>query len=270
LFSRYFLLSGRNIRKQKTRSGIVRESRIVRVMTGEPHLLIVEDDREIRALIARLLRANGYRVSAVADGREMDRALGGSRIDLIILDVMLPGEDGLSLCRRLRASSGIPIIILSAKGDEIDRVLGLEMGADDYIAKPFNPREVLARIRAVLRRSAGQGGHDTAETASAYAFCGWRVDVTRRFVLDPAGTRVSITEAEFDLLRIFCARPGRLMTRDQLIDLTQGRSAGPNERSIDILVARLRRKMAFGELDADFIRTVRSGGYMFTPAVEAQ
>lgn len=245
------------------------ESRIIAKMTTEPHLLLIEDDREIRTLVARLMRANGYRITAVADGREMDRALENSRIDLIILDVMLPGEDGLSLCRRLRALSGIPVIMLSARGDEIDRVLGLEMGADDYIAKPFNPREVLARIRAVLRRTGNNESHAAADSAKAYAFGGWVMDVARRALTDPSGTRVSITDAEFDLLRIFCARPGRLLTREQLIDLTQGRAAGPSERSVDIPVARLRRKMALGTLDADFIRTVRSGGYLFTPDVEA-
>lgn len=239
-------------------------------MSTEPHLMIVEDDREIRVLVTRLLRSNGYRVTAVADGREMDRALGEARIDLILLDVMLPGEDGLSLCRRLRASSGIPIIVLSARGDEIDRVLGLEMGADDYIAKPFNPREVLARIRAVLRRSDRNERHEEPGRHQVFTFSGFVVDTTRRAVLDPEGSRISVTDAEFDLLKTFCARPGKLLTRDQLIDLTQGRAAGPMERSIDILVARLRRKMALGDLDPDFIRTVRSGGYMFTPAVETR
>jgi two-component system, OmpR family, response regulator len=237
-------------------------------MNTEPHLMIVEDDREIRTLVTRLLRSNGYRVTAVADGREMDRSLGGARIDLILLDVMLPGEDGLSLCRRLRAHSGIPIIILSARGDEIDRVLGLEMGADDYITKPFNPREVLARIRAVLRRSDRNERHEDAGQHRVFMFRGFVVDAVRRMVLDSAGSRISVTDAEFDLLKTFCSRPGKLLTRDQLIDLTQGRAAGPTERSVDILVARLRRKMALGDLDPDFIRTVRSGGYIFTPSVE--
>lgn len=232
--------------------------------------MIVEDDREIRTLVTRLLRSNGYRVTAVADGREMDRALGDARIDLVILDVMLPGEDGLSLCRRLRANSGIPIIVLSARGDEIDRVLGLEMGADDYIAKPFNPREVLARIRAVLRRSDRHENREETASHRVFIFSGFAVDTAWRVVLDPKGSRISVTDAEFDLLKTFCARPGKLLTRDQLIDLTQGRAAGPMERSIDILVARLRRKMALGDLDPDFIRTVRSGGYLFTPAVEVR
>lgn len=238
-------------------------------MTSEPHVLIVEDDREIRALVTRLLRTNGYRVSTAGDGREMDRVVESARIDLVLLDVMLPGEDGLSLCRRLRArTASLPVIVLSARGDEIDRVLGLELGADDYVAKPFNPRELLARIRAVLRRAAPRTGEDDPAQATGYRFAGWQVDGIRRRVHDPDGAVVAITDAEFDLLRTLVARPHKLLSRDQLIDLTQGRAAHPTERSVDILVARLRRKMSHAALDPDFIRTVRSGGYMFTLDVE--
>lgn len=246
------------------------ESGIVIFMTSEPHVLVVEDDREIRTLIIRLLRTNGYRATPAGDGREMQRALDGARIDLVLLDVMLPGEDGLSLCRRLRDASRVPVIILSAKGEEIDRVLGLEFGADDYITKPFNPRELLARLKAVLRRAAPQEHDGEPGAAAEYRFAGWRLDCVRRRVLDPAGASVAITDAEFDLLRVLCMRPHKLLSRDQLIDLTQGRAAHPTERSVDILVARLRRKMAHEQLDPDFIRTVRSGGYIFTLDVEAE
>jgi two-component system, OmpR family, response regulator len=237
-------------------------------MLPEPHILIVEDDREIRALVARFLKANGFRVSTAGDGREMDRVLADSRIDLVILDLMLPGEDGLSICRRLRATQKLPIVIISAKGEELDRVVGLELGADDYIVKPFGSREVLARVRAVLRRTAAQpAGADTVLPA-AFRFHGWMLDSLRRTLVDPNGARISVTDGEFDLLRVFCQRAGRLLSRDQLIDLTQGRAAGPNERSIDILVVRLRRKIEADPQDPQFIRTVRSGGYLFTPDVE--
>ncbi|MBX9989673.1 response regulator [Phreatobacter oligotrophus] len=238
-------------------------------MSTEPHILIVEDDREIRALMARLLKGNEFRVSTASDGREMDRILADSRIDLVILDVMLPQEDGLSICRRLRAQRQIPIIMVSAKGEEVDRVIGLEIGADDYLVKPFAARELLARVRAVMRRTSGPAETMPADAAHIFRFHGWSLDALRRTLTDPAGARVSVTDGEFDLLRVLCQRPGRVLSRDQLIDLTQGRAAGPNERSIDILVVRLRRKIEADPQRPDFIKTVRSGGYMFTPDVEA-
>jgi two-component system OmpR family response regulator len=238
-------------------------------MSSEPHILIVEDDREIRGLIARLLKSSEFRVSTAGDGREMDRILADSRIDLIILDVMLPHEDGLSICRRLRAQTRLPIVMVSAKGEELDRVLGLELGADDYLVKPFAARELLARVRAVLRRPSGAQEDVVADSVHRFRFHGWTLDALRRRLTDPAGAQVSVTDGEFDLLRVFCQRPGRLLSRDQLIDLTQGRAAGPNERSIDILVVRLRRKIEPDPQRPDFIKTVRSGGYMFTPDVEA-
>src|SRR5919199_5950704 len=166
-------------------------------MASMPHILVVEDDREISALVARYLQANECRVSVADDGRAMDRVLAESRIDLIVLDLMLPGEDGLSLCRRLRAASSVPIVMLTAKGEEIDRIIGLEMGADDYVAKPFNPRELLARIRAVLRRSAAVPA-SAAERSAALGFMGWRLDPALRQLHDPAGARVALTGAEFD------------------------------------------------------------------------
>lgn len=236
-------------------------------MVSMPHILVVEDDREISALIARYLRANECRASIAGNGREMDKALAESRIDLLVLDLNLPGEDGLSLCRRLRMSSQIPIIMLTAKGEEIDRIIGLEMGADDYIAKPFNPRELLARIRAVLRRR-NSASAISDPSIKLMVFAGWRLDLALRQLSDPNGVRVTVTGAEFDLLRAFCELAGRVLSRDQLLDLTQGRVAGPFERSIDVLVSRLRQKIERDPRDPQFIKTVRSGGYLFTPEVE--
>ncbi|MGP0088769.1 MAG: response regulator [Xanthobacteraceae bacterium] len=236
-------------------------------MNRSPHVLLVEDDREISTLVARFLRANDVRVSAVADGRQLDGALRNGRIDLVVLDLMLPGEDGLSLCRRLRSTSDLPVIMLSAKAEEIDRIVGLEIGADDYLTKPFNPRELLARIRAVLRR--GEGRAATTLTASAFLFDGWRLDPNGRKLHNPQGVRVVLTGAEFDLLVVFCERPRRILSRDQLIDLTKGRAASPFERSIDVLVSRLRQKMEKDPREPMLIQTIRSGGYLFSPEVDA-
>jgi two-component system, OmpR family, response regulator len=238
-------------------------------MALSPHLLVVEDDRQISRLVARYLQANDCRVSTAADGREMDRVLEAGRIDLIVLDLMLPGEDGLSLCRRLRTSSQIPIVVLTAKGEDVDRILGLEMGADDYLAKPFNPRELLARIRAVLRRVPVVAEGPAGRAARAFWFLGWQLDCVLRELSNPQGTRITITGAEFDLLQVMCERHGRVLSRHQLLDLTQGRSPGPFERSVDILVSRLRRKIEADPHHPDIIKTVRSSGYLFTPTVEA-
>jgi len=238
-------------------------------MALSPHLLVVEDDRQISRLVARYLQANDCRVSTAADGREMDRVLEAGRIDLIVLDLMLPGEDGLSLCRRLRMSSQIPIVVLTAKGEDVDRILGLEMGADDYLAKPFNPRELLARIRAVLRRVPVVAEGPPGRAARAFWFLGWQLDCVLRELSNPQGTRITITGAEFDLLQVMCERHGRVLSRHQLLDLTQGRSPGPFERSVDILVSRLRRKIEADPHHPDIIKTVRSSGYLFTPTVEA-
>ena len=235
-------------------------------MSRSPHILFVEDDREISALVSRFLRTNDFRVTAAGDGREMARALDESRVDLIVLDIMLPGEDGLSLCRRLRATSSVPIVMLTARGEDIDRIIGLEMGADDYLAKPFNPRELLARIRAVLRRSAAVPA-SAAGRSAALGFMGWRLDPALRQLHDPAGARVALTGAEFDLLLAFCEHPRRVLSRDQLLDLTQGRVAGPFERSIDVLVSRIRQKIETDPRNPEFIKTIRSEGYLFTPDV---
>jgi two-component system OmpR family response regulator len=185
-----------------------------------------------------------------------------------VLDLMLPGEDGLSICKRLRAHTQVPIIMLTAKGDEVDRILGLEMGADDYLAKPFNPRELLARVRAVLRRSAMVALNPVFHGARVLGFLGWRIDRVVRELRNSDGTRVVLTDAEFSLLQALCDRPGRILSRDQLLDVTQGRSAGMFDRSIDILISRLRRKIENDPHNPSIIKTVRSGGYVFTPVVE--
>jgi len=233
-----------------------------------PNILVVEDDRETRTLIAKYLRDNSCHVTTAGDGQEMARAMTDRRVDLLILDVMLPGEDGLSLCRKVRSQSQTPIIMLTARGEDVDRILGLEMGADDYLPKPFNPRELLARINAVLRRQAAGRNASALEGSAALGFHGWRIDFRLRELHDPQGARVAMTSAEFDLLRIFCERPGRVLSRDSLLDLTNGRNAGSFERSIDVLVSRIRRKIEPDPQQATMIKTVRSGGYMFTPQVE--
>lgn len=237
-------------------------------MTKPPHILVVEDDRDICSLVARYLRANDCRVTLTGDGRDIGRLMEHHRIDLIVLDLMLPGEDGLSLCKRLRARSQVPIIMLTARGDEVDRIVGLEIGADDYLTKPFNPRELLARIRAVLRRAANAAINPIANGARVLKFEGWLINRALREVTSPRGARVAFTNAEFDLLQTFCDRPGRVLSRDQLIDLTQGRSLGAFDRSIDILVSRLRRKIEVNPHVPSIIKTVRTGGYLFTPTVE--
>ncbi|MGM4892965.1 response regulator [Tardiphaga sp. 1201_B9_N1_1] len=238
-------------------------------MANVPNILVVEDDRETRTLIAKYLRTNSCNVTTAADGREMEKVMADTRVDLLILDVMLPGEDGLSLCRKVRAESQLPIIMLTARGEDVDRILGLEMGADDYLPKPFNPRELLARINAVLRRQATALNASATPNATALSFAGWQIDLRLRELRNPEGARVAMTSAEFDLLRAFVERSGRVLSRDSLLDLTQGRSAGSFERSIDVLVSRIRRKIEIDPQDAQMIKTVRSGGYMFTPTVEA-
>lgn len=237
-----------------------------RPMTNATHILMVEDDGEIARATSRFLSDAGYRVSHAVDGKAMDRRLRDGRPDLILLDLMLPGEDGLSICKRLRATSTVPIIMLTALGEEMDKVVGLEIGADDYLAKPFSARELLARIRAVLRRPAtrAEGG---LVGGRVHVFEGWRVDPTVRQVHDPQGVRIVLTGAEFDLLAAFCERPRRVLTRDQLLDLTQGRVTGPFDRSIDTLVSRIRQKIEADPKDPTRIVTVRLGGYMFTPEV---
>jgi two-component system OmpR family response regulator len=237
-------------------------------MSSTPHILIVDDHREIRELVSRALAKEGFRVSVAADGRAMRQALSDGRIDLILLDLMLPGEDGLSLCRRLRTRSNIPIIMLTAKGDEVDRVIGLEMGADDYLPKPFGSRELVARIRAVLRRSRETGAASgSIERPKHYRFGSWRLDTNRRQLIHDDTTVVPLSTGEYDLLVVLVERPQRVLSRDQLLDLARGRSATTLDRSIDTQVSRLRRKLEEDPTKPSIIKTVWGGGYMFTPAV---
>lgn len=239
-------------------------------MDRTPRILIVEDDPIIARITAKYLGENGYRVATAPDGRAMDRMLASQPADLVLLDLMLPGEDGLSLCRRLRGHSRIPIIMLTARTEEMDRVLGLELGADDYIAKPFSSRELLARIRAVLRRGTGLHGGAEPARAGCLRFAGWRLDRGLRQLHDPAGLRVTLTGAEFQLLCVLCEHPLRALNRDQLLDLTQGRDAGPFDRSIDTLVSRLRHKIEADPRDPQIIKTVRTRGYVLAHEVSAE
>jgi two-component system OmpR family response regulator len=236
-------------------------------VSSTAHILFVEDDEEIRTMVADFLGSNGFRVSVARDGREMDRVLDVSRIDLLILDIMLPGEDGLSLCRRVRAGGNLPVIMLTARGSEIERVVGLEIGADDYLAKPFSTHELLARIRAVLRRTHALGATPSAGRPAVLTFAGWVLNLGARRLQSSDGIRVPLTGAEFDLLVAFCEHPNRVLTRDQLLDLTRGKASLPFDRSVDIQVSRLRRKIESDPRDPSLIQTVRAGGYIFTAEV---
>jgi DNA-binding response OmpR family regulator len=228
-------------------------------------ILIVEDDPDIRQLVGDLLVREGFAVERAEDAAAMDRALTRARPDLVILDLMLPGEDGLSICRRLRVGDGLPILMLSAKSDEIDRVVGLEMGADDYLTKPFGPRELLARVRALLRR-----GHAAPRPAERrYAFDGFVIDLDARLLADPGANPVPLTSGEFDLLACLVQRPRRVLSRDQILDATRGRAAEPFDRTVDMLMSRLRRKLDAAHPGANLIATVRNGGYLFTALVRA-
>ncbi len=237
--------------------------------TGDAaHILIVDDDREIRDLLGRFLTKHGYRATTARDGQEMRKALADWRIDLIVLDLMLPGEDGLTLCRRLRVESNMPIIMLTAMGEETDRIVGLEMGADDYLPKPFNPRELLARIKSVLRRADATPAAVSSPGRTILRFAGWKLDLARRRLESVEGLVVDLSAGEFGLLVAFAEHPQRVLNRDQLLDLTRGRAAAPFDRSVDIQVSRLRRKIEPDPNKPDLIKTVRGGGYMFTPTVE--
>lgn len=233
-------------------------------MSKSPHILVVDDDREIRSLVAQLLRKHGFRVTDAGDGREMMQAMESGRFDLVVLDLMLPGEDGLSLCRRVRASSSMPIIMLTAMGEDTDRIVGLEMGADDYLPKPFNPRELLARIRAVLRRSGGETVETIDDDGGLRVFEGWSLDLSRRELRSPDNTLVPLTAGEYELLATIVERPGRVLSRDQLLDLTRGRDAAPFDRSIDVQISRLRRKLEPDTKEPQIIKTVRGGGYVLS------
>jgi two-component system, OmpR family, response regulator len=231
-------------------------------------ILFVEDDGAISQLLVEILEENGFTACAVTSAPEMDRMLEQDNIDLIVLDIMLPGEDGFSICRRLRASSAIPIIMLTALDEDVDRIIGLEIGADDYVTKPFNSRELVARIRALLRRT-HTGGVITRNRIRPLGFAGWRIFPRERQLYSPEGVQVTTTSAEFDLLLAFCQHPGRILSREQLLELTHGGLAGPIERSVDVHVSRIRQKIEPDPRDPVLIKTVRLGGYVFTASVEA-
>ena len=245
-------------------------------METAPHILVVDDDREIRDLLARFLRKHGFRVDSAADDRKMWCLLDGGRFDLIVLDLMLPGEDGLSLCRRLRAQAatasgtpaGPPIIMLTAIGEEMDRIIGLEIGADDYLAKPFNPRELLARMRAVLRRSDPAPVPSEAAGEEDLYFAGWSLRLARRELRGPDSGLVELTGGEFESLCAPADHPNRLLSREQLLDLTRGRAAVPFDRAIDVQISRLRGKIEADPKNPVLIKTVRGTGYIFATEVE--
>jgi len=233
------------------------------------HVLIVDDDRQIRTALARYLHDQGLRTTQAADGSAMFESLGKGHFDVILLDIMMPGEDGLSLCRKVRTSIDIPVILLSAISAETERIIGLETGADDYIVKPFNPRELLARIRTVLRRSNTLPlGLRRAEAAAIYRFNQWEVDVRKRTLTSPDGALVVLTSGEFDLLHVLIERPNEVLSRNQLLDLARGRSSSAFDRAIDVQISRLRRKIEPDSQEPTTIKTVRSEGYIFTAVVE--
>jgi len=234
------------------------------VQATEGRILVVDDDGEILSLVAKFLRANGFVVATARNGAEMKAQMMASQVDLVVLDIMLPGTNGLDLCRALRAESTVPVVMLTAKGDEIDRIVGLEVGADDYLPKPFNPRELLARIKAVLRRSRSVDGGAPQGSGRVIEFEGWQLDTLKRELVDPSGVVVDLSGGEYDLLLTFLDAPQRVLSRDYLLDSTKNRTLDVFDRSIDVQVSRLRRKI---EARGELIKTIRGAGYLFAAAV---
>ncbi|WP_084583065.1 response regulator [Sphingomonas azotifigens] len=225
-------------------------------------LLVVDDDRDIRLLLANSLGARGYRVETASNARDMDAILEKMPVDLVILDVMMPGEDGLSACRRITTADGPDVILLSALGEEQDRILGLEVGAGHYLPKPCSPREILATVRAALRK---RGSTAAPPAGDVYTFEGWRIDLGSHELFDPAGVLVGLTDGEFAVLRVFIERPRRVLTREALLAAARGPDSDAYDRAIDVQVSRLRRKLRSGA--DEIIRTVRNEGYLFVPRV---
>jgi two-component system, OmpR family, response regulator len=237
----------------------------------QPHILVVDDDREIRDLLSKFLERQGMRVTAARDAKEARRLWPLGRYHLVVLDLMLPGESGLDFARWLRGEAAVPIVMLTAMAEETDRIVGLELGADDYLGKPFNARELLARIRAVLRRASGEAGAGAAAKeppSKAIRFAGWVLEPARRRLLNPDGVEVALTGGEYELLQVLVERPNRVLTRDMLMDLLRGRQAGPFDRAIDVAVSRLRRKLEDDGRNPSLIKTVRGGGYVLATTVE--
>jgi two-component system OmpR family response regulator len=241
-------------------------------MEHQPRILVVDDDRELRELLDGYLCKNGYLVGTANDGKAMWAALAALPPDLVILDLMLPDEDGFVLCRQLRARSEVPIIMLTARGDETDRIVGLELGADDYLSKPFSPRELLARIRVVLRRlRKSTSGYGTrAEGVGMIHFAGWTLDTGARHLLSASKVIVALSGAEYRLLHTFLKHPNQVLSRDQLSDMTRGRFTEAFDRSLDVIVARVRRRLGDDGRDPKIIKTIRNEGYVLTamPVVE--
>src|SRR5579872_1717824 len=237
-------------------------------MSDNGHILVVDDQQEICDVVKDYLTGEGYLVSTAHDGSAMRRVLGQAHIDLVILDLMLPGEDGLSLARELRSESGIGIIILTGRGETVDRIIGLEMGADDYLPKPFHLRELLARVKSVMRRANSRTGEAATPGRSRARFSGWNLDLSSRELTSPGGEEVRLTTGEFDLLAAFVSNANQVLSRDRLLDLARNREAGPFDRTIDVQVGRLRRKLEDDPQNPTLIKTVRGSGYIFTPVVE--
>ena len=237
-------------------------------MTDSQHILIVDDDREIRTLLRDFLEKNGFRATAVQDGKGMRRALEQSHVDLIVLDLMLPGEDGLSLCRELRTKSQVPVLMLTALGEEVDRIVGLEVGADDYLAKPFSPRELVGRIKAILRRTAYMPREPAPESVKGFRFGDWHLDTTTRALTHVDGTVVNLSGAEFRLLSVLLAHPKRVLSRMQLMELLRGREIDPFDRSIDVRISRLRQTLRDEARAPTIIKTVYGEGYVVGVPIE--
>ena len=251
---------------------LIQSFRGVSVPADDPNrpanLLMIEDDPEIAGMVGKMLTEHGYQVQRIPDGRDLDRALKRAPVDLVILDLMLPGEDGLSICRRLRRAHAIPVLMLTALGSEADRVIGLESGADDYLCKPFAPRELLARVRALLRRARWTTG-PSGDEPSCFLFDGWMLDLLRMNLFSPDRTQVPLTSAEFAMLSVFCRKPQLVLSREALLALMHSQPAAVFDRAIDTLIARLRRKIEDDVREPTRIKTVRNGGYIFTPTVTA-
>ena len=236
-------------------------------MDDKPHLLLVDDERSIREPLAAYLGKNGFRVTQAADAADARAKLAAYAIDLVILDIMMPGEDGLSLTRHIRETSDIPVVLLTAKTEETDRIVGLEMGADDYVVKPFSPRELIARVKVILRRAAAGGVRQSAPDSASYAFAGWVLKAGERTLVDREGVSVPLSTGEFNLMLALVTRPRQVLSRDQLLDLTQGREASAFDRSIDNQVSRLRRKIEPDPKNPTLIKTVWGGGYTLAAEV---
>ena len=241
-------------------------------MSETGHILVVDDQQEICDLVREYLTDEGFRVTTANDGTGLREAMGRDSVDLVILDLVLRGEDGLQLARELRSQSDIGIIMLTGRGETVDRIIGLEMGADDYLSKPFHLRELLARVRSVLRRGGGRGGGggERPPARSRIRFTGWTWDLASRELMSPSGEDVRLTTGEFELLAAFVNHANQVLSRDRLLDLSRHREAGPFDRTIDVQVGRLRRKLEDDPKNPTLIKTVRGGGYIFTPPVESE